>query len=404
MSVSARSGSGGAVTRPPVILAAALVLLFFLPWVQWTIEGEERSLAGYEVLIEGFRAPALSRQAAEAAIAEQEAQLGAAIARAQERADEARAEADEAEAEAAAEPGDERLRSRAERRIDSAERAEERIAQAEAQLEAYRQTDHQLWTHSLFFIYPLLMLLLPLGALGTVALGAGGRLDALPAIAAAAGGVWALLAPHLWFGMGVIFALTPFGILMFLISLALVPAAIGLERTAEAIDRVNHRIGVTVAWLALFMVLVQFALVLMRYVFGIGSIMTQESLIYAHGALFMIAAGYTLLVGGHVRVDVFYREAPARKKAWIDLLGVSFLLIPVCLLIWRYSLPYVLSSWAVLEGSRETSGIQGVYLLKSCILVFVVLMILQGLSLAFRSALVIAGLRQSAGRATAGGH
>ena len=64
----------------------------------------------------------------------------------------------------------------------------------------------------------------------------------------------------------------------------------------------------------------------------------------------------------------------------------------------------MLSSWAVLEGSRETSGIQGVYLLKSCILVFVVLMILQGLSLAFRSALVIAGLRQSAGRATAGGH
>ena len=58
------------MTRPPVILAAALVLLFFLPWVQWTIEGEERSLAGYEVLIEGFRAPALSRQAAEAAIAE----------------------------------------------------------------------------------------------------------------------------------------------------------------------------------------------------------------------------------------------------------------------------------------------------------------------------------------------
>jgi TRAP-type mannitol/chloroaromatic compound transport system permease small subunit len=132
--------------------------------------------------------------------------------------------------------------------------------------------------------------------------------------------------------------------------------------------------------------------------------MTQESLIYAHGALFMVAAGYTLLVGGHVRVDVFYREAAPRKKAWIDLLGVVFLLIPVCLLIWRYSLPYVLSSWAVLEGSRETSGIQGVYLLKTCMLLFCILVILQGISLAFRSALVIAGVRESVGQATAGGH
>ena len=222
--------------------------------------------------------------------------------------------------------------------------------------------------------------------------------------AAAFGGVWALLAPHLWFGMAVIEGLTPFGALTFLVSLLLLPAALGLERCAALIDRVNWRVGTTIAWLALFMVLVQFALVLMRYVFGIGSIMTQESLIYAHGALFMIAAGYTLLVGGHVRVDIFYRAASPRRKAWVDLLGVVFLLIPVCLLIWRYSLPYVLSSWAVLEGSRETSGIQGVYLLKSSILVFVVLMILQGVALAFRSALVIAGLREEAGSATAGGH
>ncbi|WP_421709365.1 TRAP transporter small permease subunit [Algihabitans sp.] len=404
MSVFAQSGSGRAATRPPVLLSAALVLLFFLPWVHWTIDGEPRSLAGYDVLVEGFRAPTLSRQAAEAAIAEQDAALNQAIERARERAAEARADADEAEAEAAAAPGDERLSSRAERRVGSAERAEERIGEAERQLEAYRQTDHELWTHSLFYLYPLLLLLLPLGTLGALARGISGRSAAPFALAAAAGGIWALMAPHLWFGMSVVFGLTPVGVLVFLLSLALIPAALGLERTADAIDQVNRRIGTTVAWLALFMVLVQFALVLMRYVFGIGSIMTQESLIYAHGTLFMVAAGYTLLVGGHVRVDIFYREAEPRKKAWVDLIGVTVLLIPVCLLIWRYSLPYVLSSWAVLEGSRETSGIQGVYLLKSCILVFVVLMSLQGLSLAFRSILVIAGLRKTAGTATAGGH
>lgn len=387
-----------------MIVAALLLVLFFLPWAQWSIQGEARSLAGYEVLLQGFAAPTLSRHAAEARIAEEDAGLVAAIERAEERAAEAMAEAREAQAEADAEPADATLQSRAERRLRSAERAQERVGDAEAALQRYRAIDQQLWTHSLFFVYPILLLLLPLGALATLALASAGRSATAPAMLTALGGVWALMAPHLWFGMAVIDQLSIFGALVFLLSLALVPVTLGLERTADWIDRLNMTVGTTVAWLALFMVVVQFALVLMRYVFGIGSIMTQESVIYAHGALFMIASAYTLLVGGHVRVDVFYREAPPRKKAWVDLLGVTFLLIPVCLLIWRYALPYVLSSWAVFEGSRETSGIQGVYLLKTCMLVFVVLMILQGLSLAFRSTLVIAGLRESAGAATAGEH
>jgi TRAP-type mannitol/chloroaromatic compound transport system permease small subunit len=405
MSFSDQSARDAGSSRLPMIVAALLLALFFLPWTHWTVGGEQRSLAGYEVLLQGFAAPSLSRQAAEARIAEQDGNLVGAIERAEERAAEALAEAREAQAEADADPSNSQLQGRAERRQSSADRAQERVADAEAQLQGFRELDHELWTHDLFYVYPLLLLLLPLGALATIGLSASGR-GGVPAAASltAVGGVWALMAPHLWFGMAVIDQLTLFGALSFLLSLTLVPAALGVERTATLIDRLNHAVGAGIAWLALFMVLVQFALVLMRYVFGIGSIMTQESVIYAHGALFMIAAGYTLLVGGHVRVDVFYRESPPRKKAWVDMLGVIFLLIPVCLVIWRYALPYVLSSWAVLEGSRETSGIPGVYLLKTCMLVFVVLLILQGISLALRSALVIAGRRETVGPATAGGH
>ncbi|MEX0760630.1 MAG: TRAP transporter small permease subunit, partial [Tistlia sp.] len=151
-------------------------------------------------------------------------------------------------------------------------------------------------------------------------------------------------------------------------------------------------------------VLVQFALVLMRYVFGVSSIMIQESLIYAHGILFMVVAGFTLMQGGHVRVDIFYREAPPRRKALVDLFGVCVMLIPVCLLIWAYSLPYVISAWQVFEGSRETSGIPGIFLLKTAMLVFVVLVVLQGIALALRSILVLAGLREDAGPAAGGAH
>lgn len=165
-----------------------------------------------------------------------------------------------------------------------------------------------------------------------------------------------------------------------------------LRRISQIIDGANEAIGRTVAWAALLLVLVQFAVVIMRYVFGIGSIFFQESLTYLHGALFMAGAGYTLLHDGHVRVDIFYSTASDRARAMVDIAGAAFMLLPVCVLIWWLSWPIVLSSWAVLEGSRETSGIQAVFLLKSLILVFAALVGLQGVSMA-----ISAGLRLATG-------
>jgi len=164
-----------------------------------------------------------------------------------------------------------------------------------------------------------------------------------------------------------------------------------LRRTATAIDAVNNRIGRSVSWLALAMVLVQFVIVVQRYVFGVGSIWMQESIIYMHATMFLLAAGYTLLHNGHVRVDIFYREAPPRRKAVTDLFGVAVFLLPMCgATIWL-AWPYVASSWAVLEGSTAPSGIDAIFLLKSTIIVFAVLVALQGISLAIRAASVLAG-------------
>ncbi len=163
------------------------------------------------------------------------------------------------------------------------------------------------------------------------------------------------------------------------------------QSIAGAIDRLNDTVGRTVSWLTLFMVLVQFALVLMRYVFGVGNVLIQESMWYMHGTLFMAAAGYTLLKDGHVRVDIFYRGATARRKALVDLCGVLFLLVPFCILMAWSGFPYVAASWEALEGSRETSGIPYVYLLKTVILVFVALVFLQGVSMALKSLLVLSG-------------
>ena len=165
----------------------------------------------------------------------------------------------------------------------------------------------------------------------------------------------------------------------------------GLESLAQRVDAVNEHIGRVVAWSALAMVLIQFIVVIMRYVFAMGSIPMQESILYTHGILFLLGAGYTLKRDGHVRVDIFYREATARARAVIDLFGVVVLLWPVCAAVWYFSLSFVGNSWRIREGSLEPSGLHLVYLLKALILVFASLVALQGLALAARSVLVLAG-------------
>jgi TRAP-type mannitol/chloroaromatic compound transport system permease small subunit len=159
----------------------------------------------------------------------------------------------------------------------------------------------------------------------------------------------------------------------------------------RAIDGLNEAIGRVVAWLTLGMVLFQFVVVLQRYIFSIGSLYMQESIVYMHGILIMLAAGYTYLHNGHVRVDITYREASQRKKDWIDLIGNLVFLIPVCYIIWWSAWPNVESSWATKEGSTESSGIPYKYLLKSTVLVFALLLGLQAVSAAIKSVLRLMG-------------
>ncbi|WP_068313248.1 TRAP transporter small permease subunit [Polycladidibacter hongkongensis] len=163
----------------------------------------------------------------------------------------------------------------------------------------------------------------------------------------------------------------------------------------KLIGTMNGGVGKACAWLTLGIVLVQFVVVLMRYVFGIGSIWIQESITYMHGFLFMLAAAYTLSVDGHVRVDIFYRDAQVKTKAIVDLLGSVFFLIPMCAVIVYVSWNYVGQSWEILEGSQETSGIQGRYLLKSAIIAFAVMVGLQGLAIVLRCFYALQGDKEA---------
>ena len=162
-----------------------------------------------------------------------------------------------------------------------------------------------------------------------------------------------------------------------------------MDRFATSIDRLNDAIGRAVAWLALVIVLLQFVLVVARYIFGFGSIWLTETVIYGHATLIMLAAAWTLRAGGHVRVDVFYADAAPRTRAWVDLVGALLLLLPFMAVTLWFSVPFAARSWAVLERSQESSGLPFVYLLKTLIPVFAVMMALQGVAQAIRASRIL---------------
>lgn len=158
-----------------------------------------------------------------------------------------------------------------------------------------------------------------------------------------------------------------------------------LIKFTSTIDTLTEVIAKTTAWFTLFMVLIMSAIVILRYGFQIGWIAMQESVLYLHSAVFMLGAAYTLQKDEHVRVDVFYRKFNPKQKAIVDIFGTVVFLFPVCSYLFYLSWDYVISSWLIFEGSKETGGLDGVFLLKTLLLLFSILLILQGLSLVIKN-------------------
>jgi TRAP-type mannitol/chloroaromatic compound transport system permease small subunit len=165
-----------------------------------------------------------------------------------------------------------------------------------------------------------------------------------------------------------------------------------LTRFADLVDGINDRIGRAIAWLVLAMVVLLCAQVVARNAFDWASQGLAESATRLHALVFMLGLGYTLTRDEHVRVDLLSRRWSPRGKALMELLGVTFLLSPFCLLLFFSSLDYVADSWRVLESSRETGGLPGVFLMKTVILLAALLLLLAGLARAARAWCVLRGL------------
>lgn len=143
----------------------------------------------------------------------------------------------------------------------------------------------------------------------------------------------------------------------------------------------QQRVGQTIAWGALTLVLLTTLAVFLRYAFGFSNTKLDETLLYNHALLFMLGIAYTYQQNQHVRVDVFYARLSANHQAWINLIGATLLVLPVMGFILWSGWDYAAASWAVQERSADASGLAYVYLLKSVILISAGLVLLQTLAL-----------------------
>lgn len=121
-------------------------------------------------------------------------------------------------------------------------------------------------------------------------------------------------------------------------------------------------------------------IVILRFGFNIGFIMLQNLAGYAFAVLMILTLPYCLRRDGHVRVEVLSERMPAGYGRAADLVALVLFLIPVFgLMVWAW-LPDLAYSWKIREGSVETGGLGGVFLVKTMLAFSGVLMILQGIA------------------------
>lgn len=162
-----------------------------------------------------------------------------------------------------------------------------------------------------------------------------------------------------------------------------------LQKVSNAIDRLNENIGRGISWLNTLLVVVICYDVTIRYLFNSSSAGIVELEWHLFSFIFLLGAGYALLHDRHVRVDVFYQNYSEKKQAWVNLLGTILFLIPFCVITIHASLKFTGNAFAINEGSPDPGGLPARYIVKAAIPIGFFLLLLQAISLAFKSMLIL---------------
>lgn len=162
-----------------------------------------------------------------------------------------------------------------------------------------------------------------------------------------------------------------------------------LQKVSNAIDRLNENIGRGISWLNTLLVVVICYDVTARYLFSASGAGIVELEWHLFSFIFLLGAAYALLHDRHVRVDVFYQNFSEKKKAWVNLTGTLLFLIPFCIITINASLTFTANAFAINEGSPDPGGLPARYIVKAAIPLGFSLLLLQAISLAFKSILTL---------------
>ncbi len=152
-----------------------------------------------------------------------------------------------------------------------------------------------------------------------------------------------------------------------------------LIRMSVLIDALSGRIGRLIYWMILVSVVVSSGNAVVRYIFDTSSNAWLELQWYLFSAVFLLGAGYTLLHNQHVRIDIIAGRLSPRGRAWIDLLGGIFFLMPMAIVILTLSWPAFVESFVRHEYSSDAGGLLR-WPARLLVPVGFFLLVLQGLS------------------------
>ncbi|MFY9734157.1 MAG: TRAP transporter small permease subunit [Rhodoplanes sp.] len=151
-------------------------------------------------------------------------------------------------------------------------------------------------------------------------------------------------------------------------------------RISRALDGIVVWIGETSSWIWTILMLLIIVQVVQRYVLGLGSIQMEEAQWHLFAIGFMLGLALTAVRERHVRIDVLAETMPLRVRLWIEMIGIVVFLLPFCIFVIWWSVPYVVESWQAGEISAAPGGLPYRYLLKGVITVAFALLAMTGVS------------------------
>ena len=130
-----------------------------------------------------------------------------------------------------------------------------------------------------------------------------------------------------------------------------------LLRLSALIDRLNEFVGRWVSWLILAAVLISAVNAIVRKLFNMSSNGFLEIQWYLFAAVFLLAAGYTMLRGEHVRIDVILGRFSKRTQIKVEAVCIVLFLFPFCINVITSVWPLVVKAYVTGEMSSNAGGL-----------------------------------------------